>query len=134
MIKEGIVTSVENGFATVIVKTHNACDACRAECGGHCDKAKLEKITVENTLSASKGDKVQLFSETRTVMLYAVLVFVLPIVCALLVPLVLSFYYSSALLLSLSSLFAFAAVFVILHFSFRNKKESDIFKLHRIIK
>ncbi len=134
MTKDGIVSKVENGMATVLIKTQNACDVCRAECGGHCDKAKLEAIEIKNTLGAKPGERVVVYSDTKTVMLYAVLVFVLPLVLAILSAAALSSFTKSPLFLCLGGLLAFFIVFIILHYAFKNKKETDIFKLERIIK
>ncbi len=134
MTKEGIVSKVENSSATVLIKTQNACDVCRAECGGHCDKAKLEAISVENKLGAVVGDRVLIYSETKTVMGYALLVFVLPVILAFASAIALSFVTKSPLLLSLTGLLAFIAVFLVLHFAFKNKREEDVFKMEKILK
>ena len=134
MTKDGIVSKVENGIATVLIKTQNACDVCRAECGGHCDKARLEAIEVDNVLNVKVGDKVQIYSETRLVMTYAILVFVLPIAAAIGTALALFSVTSSPLILTLNGLLGFLSVFVILHYSFKGKKQADIFKLKSILK
>ena len=107
MTKDGIVSKVENGIATVLIKTQNACDVCRAECGGHCDKARLEAIEVDNVLNAKVGDKVQIYSETKLVMTYAILVFVLPIAAAIGTALALFSVTSSPLILTLGGLLGF---------------------------
>ncbi len=134
MTKEGTVTKTENGFATVLVKTQNACDACRAECGGHCDKARLEAVTVENKINAETGDRVLLYSDTKTVMLWAVLVFILPILACFLTVIPIYFYTSSPIVLTLTGLITFFGVFAILKFIFRNKKDSDVFVIKKILK
>ena len=134
MTKEGIVSRVENGFATVLVKTHNACDACRAECGGHCDKAKLEKVTVENTLGAKLGDRVVLYSDTKTVMLWALLVFVVPIIISFAAVLLAYSRTSSPLALTVVGVAAFIGFFAVLRLAFKNKKESDVFQMTEIVK
>lgn len=132
MVKEGTVTRVENGFATVLVKTQNACDACRAECGGHCDKARLEAVVAKNEPCARVGDKVLLYSETKTVMLWAMLVFVLPVIACFATVITVSFYTSSPLLLTLTALITFFGIFTVLRLIFRNKKDSDIFIIKEI--
>lgn len=134
MTKEGIVSRVENGFATVLVKTQNACDVCRAECGGHCDKAKLEKVTVENTLGAVTGDRVTLYSDTKTVMLWAALVFVMPIILSFAAVLFAYTRTSSPLALTLIGLGVFTVFFAVLKFAFKNKKESDVFQMTDVVK
>ena len=71
MTKEGIVTRIDGDTAVVLVKTMNACDVCRAECGGHCDKARLEKVCAKNDIGASVGNRVMLYSDTKSVMLFS---------------------------------------------------------------
>ncbi len=134
MTKEGIVAKADNNIITVLIKTHNACDACRAECGGHCDKAKLEAIQVKNTLEAEKGDKVIIYSETKRIMLYAFCVFVLPIVLTVACVLYLSSLTTSPLLLFLAGVFVFVSVFAVLHIIFKNKRDEDVFILKEVIK
>lgn len=134
MTKDGIVTKTENGFATVLVKTQNACDVCRAECGGHCDKAKLEKINVENKLGAAVGDRVILYSDTKTVMLWACLVFIVPVIACFTTVIFAYSHTSSPLVLTLVGTATFVGFFAVLKFAFRNKKESDVFEMTEIIK
>ncbi len=134
MTKEGIVTRVENNTATVLVKTHNACDACRAECGGHCDKAKLEKVCAKNDIGASVGDRVILYSDTKSVMLWAVLVFILPIVLCFLTVIPTYNKTASPLLSTLVGMATFFGTFLVLRFVFRNKKDTDVFLIKMIIK
>ena len=134
MLKEGIVSKVEKDYVTVLVKTQNACDTCRAECGGHCDKAKLYEIRLPNTLDAKAGDRVEVYSKTQTIMLYSILVFVLPLIVCFLVLIPFSNIVSSPLLLTLVGALTFFVVFTILHFAFRSKKPSEIFSLVRIVK
>lgn len=134
MTKEGIVAKSENSTLTVLIKTQNACDACRAECGGHCDKAKLEAIEVENTLGAEKGDKVLIYSETKRIMLYAFCVFVLPIVLTIISGIVFFALTSSPLFTFISCITAFFVSFTLVRLIFKNTREKDIYKLLSIIK
>ncbi len=83
MLSEGFVLKVDGEFATVGVKRHTACDTCRANCGGHCDKASTVETVVRNTLGAKQGDRVRLYSRTSTVMGFAVIVFILPLIAAI---------------------------------------------------
>lgn len=134
MTKDGIVSKIENGYATVLIKTQNACDVCRAECGGHCDKAKLEKISVENKLDAKVGDRVMLYSDTKTVMLWACLVFIVPIIACFATVIFAYTRTSAPLVLTLVGLATFVGFFAVLKFAFRNKKEADVFEMTEIIK
>jgi positive regulator of sigma E activity len=134
MLKEGIVSKADKNLATVLIKTQNACDTCRAECGGHCDKAKLYEITLPNTINAKVGDRVEVYSKTQTIMLYSILVFLLPLLLCFLVLIPLSIKISSPLILTLVGALTFFVVFTILHFAFRSKKPSEIFSLVRIVK
>lgn len=80
MKSEGVVIRLEGDFAIVGVKRLSACDTCRAKCGGHCDKASTVETKVTNRLGAKVGDLVVLFTDTGKVLLYAFLVFLLPII------------------------------------------------------
>ena len=83
MKSEGVVIRLEKGFAIVGVKRLSACDTCRAKCGGHCDKASTVETKVKNDLDAKIGDTVILSTDTKKVLLYAFLVFLLPIISAI---------------------------------------------------
>jgi positive regulator of sigma E activity len=78
------------------------------------------------------GDKVLLYSETKTVMLWAMLVFVLPVIACFATVITVSFYTSSPLLLTLTALITFFGIFTVLRLIFRNKKDSDIFIIKEI--
>ena len=134
MTKEGIVARIDGENATVLVKTQNACDACRAECGGHCDKAKLEKVCVKNDIGAISGDRVVLYSDTSSVMLWAVLVFILPIFLCFLTVIPTYNASHSPLWATVVGVLTFLGTFVVLRFIFRNKKDSDVFIIKDIIK
>ena len=134
MTKEGIVTRIDGDTAVVLVKTMNACDVCRAECGGHCDKARLEKVCAKNDIGASVGNRVMLYSDTKSVMLWAVLVFILPIVLCFAASILTYSTTLSPLWTGAVGVLVFFGTFAVLKFVFRNKKDSDIFFIQEIIK
>ena len=83
MKTQGIILKTDGEFAVIGVKRHSACDTCRAECGGHCDKASVVETKVKNTLGAKVGDTVEIYSKTSSVILASLLVFVLPLIMAI---------------------------------------------------
>lgn len=83
----GTVTSAENGIATVEILRRSACEECHKSSEGctvcsFLGNAKKTVVKVPNTESANVGDRAVLETEGSRVLLYAFLVFVLPIVTA----------------------------------------------------
>lgn len=79
MNQSGIVIKTEGEFATVEVMQTSACVGCSKQEGCISCKKKTKAIAY-NPIKAEKGDKVILESKSSTVLLYALLVFVLPLV------------------------------------------------------
>ena len=132
MLSEGFVLKTDGEFATVGVKRQTACDSCRAKCGGHCDKAETVETVVRNTLNAKVGDRVILYSDTATVMTFAAIVFVLPLIMAgvgFAVPYLLG---GKAWLNAVISVLAFVATYGIIWLKYRNKKSYDTIKMKEI--
>lgn len=133
MKTKGTVLKIEGEFAIVGVKRHTACDTCRAECGGHCDKASTVETKVRNTKGAKVGDEVELYSKTSAVMGASLLVFVLPLVMALIgyaVPRLLSIGNTISAMVSL--LFFLMTFFVIWKIWGKKDKFTEI-EMTRII-
>lgn len=133
MLSEGYVLRIEGEFATVGVKRHTACDTCRAQCGGHCDKASTVETVVKNTLGAKVGDRVRLYSGTATVMGFAATVFLLPIVMAgagFAVPYLLG---GSTAVNSVAAVAAFFLSYLGIWLKYRNKKSWETIKMQEIL-
>ncbi len=114
MKSKGTVLRLDGDYAIVGVKRHTACDTCRAECGGHCDKAATVETKVKNILNAKVGDRVVLYTETSAVLGFASVVFLLPLILALigyLVPLFLNL--NSKISIILSVLFFFLSFLIV---------------------
>lgn len=132
MLSEGFVLKTDGEFATVGVKRHTACDSCRAQCGGHCDKAATVETVVRNTLGAEVGDRVILYSETQTVMRFAATVFILPLIAAALgyaVPYLLG---GKTVLNAVISVVAFLLSYGGIWLKYRNKKSYETIKMKEI--
>lgn len=133
MISEGFVLKTDGEFATVGVKRQTACDSCRAQCGGHCDKASTVETVVKNTLGAKVGDKVRLYSSTATVMSFAIAVFIIPLITAALgyaVPYLLGASTGVSVILTFT---AFILTYVAIWLIYRNRKSYDTIEMYDIL-
>ncbi|MBE6651148.1 MAG: hypothetical protein E7613_07525 [Ruminococcaceae bacterium] len=133
MLSEGIVIKANGEFITVGVKRRTACDTCRADCkGGHCDKVETVETVVKNTLDAKVGDRVRLYTNTSTVMVFAMTVFMLPMIIAaacFAIPYFLGAgITASAIIATLGFVLSYALIWLI----HRNRKSYDTIKLYDI--
>ncbi|MBQ8696405.1 MAG: SoxR reducing system RseC family protein [Clostridia bacterium] len=80
----GTVKSIDGKYAQVSVIRTSACDGCHSK--DFCLSCSKKEMTVSvlNDIGAVPGDTVELYSPTGRVLGYAALVFVLPIVIAIL--------------------------------------------------
>ena len=89
MQTKAVVIATNGMFATVEAERKSACDGCHKAEEGGCTVCSLmgsdRKIATKaiNTLGAKVGDTVMIESNTSRMLWYAVLVFILPIVIAL---------------------------------------------------
>lgn len=89
MQTKAVVIATNGMFATVETERKSACDGCHKAEEGGCTVCSLmgsdRKIATKaiNTLGAKVGDTVMIESNTSRMLWYAVLVFILPIVIAL---------------------------------------------------
>lgn len=133
MLSEGTVLKTEGEYATIGVKRHTACDSCRAQCGGHCDKASTVETIVKNTLGAKVGDKVTLYSRTSMVMGFAMTVFMLPLVMAALgyaIPYLLGGTVGINAAIAVAS---FLLTYVIIWLVYGKRKSYDTIEMHEIV-
>ncbi len=133
MVNEGIVLKLDGEFATVGVKQLSACDTCRAQCSGHCDKATTIETVVKNTLGAKVGDRVELYSRTSTVITFAIEVFVMPLVLAILGYLIPYLLNASSTVSAICAISGFILSFVILKILHGKRKSFDTIIMKRII-
>ncbi len=82
MITEnGIVTAANESIAWIKTTRHSACKSCanRDSCGGGSGKSMT--LTVKNTLGVSKGDRVTIGLETKSMIFLAFFLYVFPVLC-----------------------------------------------------
>ena len=81
----GFVKATGDGFATVEVSRQSACEGCHANADGNCatcitlGNAKKATAKAVNDLGAAVGDRVVVETPSATVILYAAVVFLLPL-------------------------------------------------------
>ncbi|MBQ4354959.1 MAG: SoxR reducing system RseC family protein [Clostridia bacterium] len=92
MRQRAVVLKTEGKIAEIEVSRASMCEGCEKNggCGGHCDITGLVssggkmKAKAYNTIGAQPGDRVEVETDSRRVLGYAALVFLVPIVvCAL---------------------------------------------------
>lgn len=133
MYSEGFVLKTEGEYATVGVKRQTACDTCRAQCGGHCDKASTVETVVKNTLCAEVGDKVMLYTVTSTVMKFAFETFVMPIIMAIAGFVIPRLLNADVTLCGILSAVTFLMSFVIIWLKYRNRKSWENIEMYKIL-
>ena len=123
MITKATVLKTENNKALVRAIRKSACEGCEG-CSekGSChaeillsDAPKSYELEVDNYVGAEAGDVVEVQSQNNSVLLFAVIVFVLPVIAS-----IAAYAVSSALLGEqysvISSVVSFTAVFLICAF------------------
>lgn len=129
----GIVESVEGKEAIVNVKRSTACGDSCATCGAQC-KTSRTKISAKNLVDAKVGDKVQIEMATRTVILSAILVYILPLVVLFGAYFLAELYYGLSEKNSvICGLIAFSASFVLLFIADKFTKKRFIVNITDII-
>jgi len=88
MNQKAIVTEVKGKYATVEVTRSSACDGCHKGAEGGCAACSLMggnnkmRTLAHNSAGASVGDTVNIEASSVRTVVYAVLVFILPIILA----------------------------------------------------
>lgn len=144
MLERAVVVETSGKIAVIEASRASMCEGCHklsgdGSCAGHCEisglvagNGKTVRTRAVNSVGAVVGDKVSVEADSRRMVGYAALVFILPIlVCAL-------FYYVGNLIFStmagsvLSSVLGFVLTFVGIGLFDKSKrnKEPDI----RIVK
>ena len=85
MKKIGLVTEVFNDHALVSVSRKSACEGCHANVDGNCSACitfsnKETVCKADNSIGACVGDRVELETESKTVIFYAAAVFLFPVI------------------------------------------------------
>ncbi len=143
MRQRAVVIDVKDDYAIVESSRRTMCDGCMKNggCGGHCEITGLVadkgimRAEAENKLGAKVGDTVELESDNKTILSYAALVFMLPIVVCV-------FFYLTAYRISNNELtgvicasvgFVLTFIGIIIFDRKRKNKHSDI-RVAEIIK
>lgn len=134
MTQKGIVKKTEGEYAYVSVMRTSACDACHAK--GFCVECKKTMdARALNSVGAEAGDTVELESPTGTVLGYAAIMFLLPVVSAIGSYLIASLWLAEAMRLIVSLAFFIAAfVFIYLFFNSKRIREKNTVTIVKIIK
>lgn len=95
MLERAVVVETDGKIATIEVKRSSMCEGCHklsgnGDCAGHCEisglvagNGKTVITKAVNLAGAAVGDKVRIETDSKKVIGYAALVFILPIiVCA----------------------------------------------------
>ncbi len=75
----GYVRDTINGMADVEVRRASACGDNCASCGGGCS-VPVTRVRIKNSLGAEKGDLVEVKLQTKFVMQFAFIVYIIPLV------------------------------------------------------
>ena len=135
MKNEAKVIATDGIYATVEVERSSACEGChKSEDGQGCSVCTLMggnrkfSATAHNKMRACVGDRVVIETKTERVMLYALLVFLLPVVVAILGFVVASFMTDRAVWQTVGAAIGFGLSFLGLFIYSRNvqKKRCDI--------
>lgn len=132
------VIRLEKKFAIVESERLSACEGCHKHAEG-CSVCSLmgpnKKISAKakNTLGAGLGDIVEIETQTKTVMFYSFLVFVLPIALMLAFYGIASFFGLAELWRCLAAIggFVLTFIFLLIYSKFRveNKCDAEIIKI-----
>ncbi len=117
MIQKGIVKSVNGEFAVVEVMRTSACVGCSKQEGCIACKKKIQ-TTAYNPCGAKEGERVTLETSSATVLLYAVLVFVLPLVLTIATFIISGIFFKAQHWQIVTSTCIFILSYVIIYFIF----------------
>lgn len=135
MLTEAKIISLDGDIAVVECKRKSACEGCHKNKDGDCAVCSLVGSNATITLRAKNraggkvGDIVEVSTETRRVLGYAALVFILPIAAALLgwwLGSVLGGEIISALLAAVALLLSFTGIWLYSRFSVSRRCDAVI--------
>lgn len=119
----GIVREVREACAVVEVSRESACEGCHAKIDGSCSACvtfgKSKKVTAraENSIGAGIGDRVEIETPSKTVILYAAAVFLFPLICGVLGYFLGGLFSDTEAVSYIAALIGFAAAFIIVYFT-----------------
>ncbi|MBR6513998.1 MAG: SoxR reducing system RseC family protein [Clostridia bacterium] len=122
MIQKGKVISLDGEYAVVEVMRTSGCVGCSKQEGCVACKKKI-KSRAYNKAGAKVGDTVTLESRSDTVLAYALVVFVLPLVLTIAAYLLSGLFFSAQLPQILVSTCIFVLTYVIIYFTLDRRPE-----------
>ena len=122
MIQKGKIISLDGEYAVVEVMRTSACVGCSKQEGCIACKKKITSRAY-NGAGAKPGDRVTLETRSDTVLLYALLVFVLPLVLAIGGYMLSSLFISRQSVQILVSTCIFLLTYVIIYFTLDRRPE-----------
>ena len=140
MEQVGFVKEILDNKAKVEVARSNMCEGCaKKECSGECTvqdmfvSNKKVNVIANNEIGAKVGDKVLLESQTSTILKYAAIVFIVPIVffiAAYLITMKISSDENLALIISVASfILCFAVIGIYEKVVSKRRSSVDIIKV-----
>lgn len=78
MEQVGFVRSIGNGNAELEVRRASGCGSCNG-CAGGCEE-KTHVVTLKNTIDAKVGDLVELTGESKSILKYMFIIYMIPFV------------------------------------------------------
>ncbi|WP_066502801.1 SoxR reducing system RseC family protein [Abyssisolibacter fermentans] len=78
----GHVFDVNDDFAIIDVRRVSACGHNCADCGGSCDVPAI-RVKIKNILNAKQGDYVEIKTESKKILKYAFIVYLIPMILML---------------------------------------------------
>lgn len=83
LFEEGIVESVSNGTATIIVNSSDHCEECSAKVYCKPKDAEDRKILVKDSIGASVGDKVRISTKGKNLLFASLYLYAIPLIILL---------------------------------------------------
>ena len=123
MIQKGKVISLEGEYAIVEVMRTSGCVGCSKQEGCIACKKKT-RTRAYNKIGAKQGDTVTLETRSETVLFYALVVFVLPLVLAICAYLAASLFILAESVQILVSACIFVLTYVIIYFILDRRPET----------
>ncbi len=123
MIQKGKVISLEGEYAIVEVMRTSGCVGCSKQEGCIACKKKI-RTRAYNKIGAAVGDTVTLETRSETVLLYALAVFVLPLVLTIAAYFAASLFISTQSVQILVSTCIFLLTYVIIYFTLDRRPET----------
>ncbi len=135
---KGTVTEVNEKYAVVESERLSACEGCHKSSEG-CSVCSLVggnriiSVKAKNSLGACVGDIVEIETETKTVLFYAMLVFLLPVIIMISAYFLSGIFTEYELLRCVIAFGSFALTFLFLwiysRFKVEKKYDADIVKI-----